>query len=341
MVSVIKKIKEKWDTYKRQDLADELGISLSTLYSIAKKNGLYIDEELSKRAKNKWWSEEEINFLKENYDKLSVEKISQEIGRTFSAIYCKMKLLGLYKQTIKWTEDEIKKLCEIYSSATTEEIVNSLSNHSLGGIQKKAKFLGLKRKNIIRPPWTEEEKNKVIELAKRGYTDKQIAEKLNRGIDKIKEIRRTEILYIWTDDEIKLLKEKYSCSTAKELELLFPNKKRGKIRSKANRLGLKKDKETYKKCFHIKTEISIKILRKDNWRSKILERDNFKCALCKLKDKTGINLHAHHIKPVRDCSRKERKDINNGICLCIECHKKVNGREYDYLLKFSRLLKNK
>jgi 5-methylcytosine-specific restriction endonuclease McrA len=50
----------------------------------------------------------------------------------------------------------------------------------------------------------------------------------------------------------------------------------------------------------------------------ILERDNYTCQVCSESfDKK--HLQAHHITPVV-CSPMEQVDIENGICVCKECH---------------------
>jgi hypothetical protein len=70
------------------------------------------------------------------------------------------------------------------------------------------------------------------------------------------------------------------------------------------------------------------------WRRAIYRRDGYKCTEC--GDDSGHNLIAHHIKPfatimrenkiysvdaARDCA--ELWNINNGITLCIPCHKET------------------
>lgn len=67
------------------------------------------------------------------------------------------------------------------------------------------------------------------------------------------------------------------------------------------------------------------------WRHQIFERDNYTCCECY---KIGGKLHPHHIKSfskiLKDNNIKTLKeakncqelwDINNGITLCIDCHK--------------------
>lgn len=82
-----------------------------------------------------------------------------------------------------------------------------------------------------------------------------------------------------------------------------------------------------------------KIIRENfkyrQWRSDIFMRDDYTCIWCRRK---GLKLNAHHIKPFSiilqennvktieqaiDC--EELWNINNGITLCEECHKKTDS----------------
>jgi 5-methylcytosine-specific restriction endonuclease McrA len=120
--------------------------------------------------------------------------------------------------------------------------------------------------------------------------------------------------------------------------ILLNNKTKSQIVNKSKGLKLKKDEETFMRCFGLKTNIP-KVLDKNGiWRTKVLKRGGFCCAVCGFKDKSGIGLQAHHIKPVRDCDKKEKYDINNGICLCVECHKKAYMKEYDFFETFIGIL---
>lgn len=56
------------------------------------------------------------------------------------------------------------------------------------------------------------------------------------------------------------------------------------------------------------------------WRNSIFERDNYTCQFC---GKHGGKLNAHHIVPVSiDCNKIY--NINNGITLCVVCHKRAH-----------------
>ena len=57
------------------------------------------------------------------------------------------------------------------------------------------------------------------------------------------------------------------------------------------------------------------------WSRAVRERDNYTCARCKRQDKN--NTDAHHIYGAQEFPEK-REDINNGITLCIPCHKKFH-----------------
>jgi 5-methylcytosine-specific restriction endonuclease McrA len=58
-----------------------------------------------------------------------------------------------------------------------------------------------------------------------------------------------------------------------------------------------------------------------NWRRMVFERDNYTCQDC---GKRGCRLHAHHKKSFADY-HEQRLDIQNGISLCNDCHKKTEN----------------
>ena len=62
------------------------------------------------------------------------------------------------------------------------------------------------------------------------------------------------------------------------------------------------------------------------WRKAVFERDNYTCQRCGARNGNGkrVILQAHHIKSFAEYPEL-RFDINNGITLCLSCHKKTEN----------------
>ena len=54
----------------------------------------------------KAWSQEELQFLKENIDKLTTGQIAKELGRSRYAVYLKARQLGIYMPQIRKNKKE-------------------------------------------------------------------------------------------------------------------------------------------------------------------------------------------------------------------------------------------
>lgn len=99
---------------------------------------------------------------------------------------------------------------------------------------------------------------------------------------------------------------------------------RTKITEKRKRINKKSNESRTKKC------------KLDNWRKYVLERDQHKCQLCNSKN----GLHVHHIKKYADYENLQT-DVNNGITLCEECHRKTYRKEEKFETIFIRIILNK
>ena len=73
------------------------------------------------------------------------------------------------------------------------------------------------------------------------------------------------------------------------------------------------------------------------WRSYVFARDNYTCQMCG-KPSTG-DIEAHHIKVV-DKYPELIIDKDNGITLCISCHRSIKGSEKQYEKQFSEYIAN-
>ena len=70
------------------------------------------------------------------------------------------------------------------------------------------------------------------------------------------------------------------------------------------------------------------------WRLSVFNRDHFECQMCATKGKI---LNANHIYKFNDYP-KIRFEIDNGITLCKDCHKKVTWHEKKWEFFFNQFL---
>ena len=58
----------------------------------------------------------------------------------------------------------------------------------------------------------------------------------------------------------------------------------------------------------------------NEWRNEVKEKANFTCDCCY---KHGGNMNSHHLDGYDWC-KERRIDVNNGVCLCENCHKEFH-----------------
>jgi len=80
------------------------------------------------------------------------------------------------------------------------------------------------------------------------------------------------------------------------------------------------------------------------WRLKVFRRDWFTCRLCKFRSKASkahgdktSDIHAHHIETIRD-NPELATNVENGITLCVPCHRLTYGKEEKFAKVFKEIL---
>ena len=61
------------------------------------------------------------------------------------------------------------------------------------------------------------------------------------------------------------------------------------------------------------------------WRTKVFERDDYTCQMC---NERGLGLHPHHIRFKSDFPELIY-EVDNGITLCVDCHRSKGVHSYD------------
>lgn len=99
------------------------------------------------------WTDKEIKFLKDNYDKLSINEIAYQLGRSYGSVSGKLSLMGLKKKKgscgsfrTSWEDWEIDLLKEEGSSNTLDELSKLFDNHTKESVRRMMYALGIKWK---------------------------------------------------------------------------------------------------------------------------------------------------------------------------------------------------
>lgn len=127
------------------------------------------------------WTEEEVEFLKENHETLRIKQIAEKLGRSEDAVRGRAKFQGLIKSK-KWTDDEdIYLEYFIYENDAKIQEAAIFLNRTVKAIYTRLVILR-KNNNLVcyaRKKWTKDEK----EYIKKNYlaiSVKNMAERLGR-----------------------------------------------------------------------------------------------------------------------------------------------------------------
>lgn len=127
---------------------------------------------------NKTWTDEEIKFLKDNYNVIPEKEIANYLGRTLISVKVKRNKLGLvYYNSPKYTDREKELLISDYLNGMTLKDISIKYNRNLQSLISSLQQWGVHEYKINR--WTKEE----IKFLKENYktmSDQDIANTLNR-----------------------------------------------------------------------------------------------------------------------------------------------------------------
>ena len=138
-------IKNNYQCKTAKQIANDLNLDITIVQRLIYTHGLQkTNNHCGKNKTKKNWTQDEIDFLKENYDILTQEEISSILNRTIKSIQKKMSYLGIkkYIRNDNWSQDEINFLKENYSNVSNEELMNIL-NRTDRAIRAKAVSLNL------------------------------------------------------------------------------------------------------------------------------------------------------------------------------------------------------
>ena len=184
------------------------------------------------------YTNEEINYIKDNFENMTTKQLASNLNKKESSIYNAIRKLGLKKQTHKpWSEEENDFLKENYLNMTNSEIAKKLGR-SFNSISAQ-----LDRLNLVRTkPWTTEEEQYLTDNFKL-MTHAEMGKVLGRTEQAIRakcfELDLFKKEQPWTDDEINFVKENYMEMKTSDISQTL-NRTMSAVELKARKLGLKK-----------------------------------------------------------------------------------------------------
>ena len=327
-----------------KNISEEMNFSYTTILKTIKKMGIF-------QRKQKQWTTEELNYLKENYPYEDWSIILQTLNRwTKDDIIGKASKLKIKREIYFWSDNDILILKDSYEKCLpTSEIKVLLNNRfAESAIIAKAYKLGITKREW----WSEEENKLLIQI----YGEKSIDEICemfpNRSRQAI--IAHASTLNLvnkvyWKDEEIEFIKNNYQTMSDAEMSVI---------------LGRGCSAVSNKRCqlhlFHIVPpgvyNYLSEYIRKRNkeWKKNSSRNCNYRCVI------TGERFHAiHHLYgmnlilnetlqelsfseniKIQELSQNDLDDILNhffivqnryplGICLSKTIHKQFHD-EYGY-----------
>lgn len=188
------------------------------------------------------YTQDEIDYLKENYSTLTTRDLSIKLNKTESSIRHKVRSLGLIKQPHKpWTDEEIQYLKDNYIGKTSKEIGDFLGR-SVNSINAKRDEYSLFRDK----PWSTDEVDYIVRNFE-TMTHAAMGKILSRTEQAVRAKCFDLNLYKkelpWSEYEINFVKEHYMEMRTSDISKIL-NRTSSAVEIKAGRMGLKKSPYT-------------------------------------------------------------------------------------------------
>lgn len=156
--------------------------------------------------KYKYWTQQEIDFLKENYGRIPAKEIAERLNKTYSSITSKANKLRICFND-DYTDKEIEILKKYYNKISLSLLVKKLKGRTKKSIKDKASKLKITKRKIMKK-WTEDE----IDFLKKNYGKKlakDIGKRINRNPKSIRDKAHLLKLKINKKNFSKLRREQY------------------------------------------------------------------------------------------------------------------------------------
>lgn len=91
-----------------------------------------------------------------------------------------------------------------------------------------------------------------------------------------------------------------------------------------------------KERYSVKAETN-KVYKKGAWkevRESALKRAKYRCEVCNSQGILKQAEEVHHIVKVADGTNATHYDLDNLVCVCSKCHRKIEGKNKDELIEY-------
>lgn len=134
----IKIVKENYGKLTSNEIGLLIGRSCASVKTKARELGIV-------RIPSKQWTNEEDNYLRDNYILMKYKDMAEFLQRSYSSVRVRCGKLGLQKNDFDWNDENLKFLIDNYHDMPNKNIALFL-NKTIDTIENKAFNLGLKKR---------------------------------------------------------------------------------------------------------------------------------------------------------------------------------------------------